>query len=52
MGQMVMCTLYMSKYYLCGFFVEILGNEKIRGKWWDRWWCIDPVCQEIWYKDL
>jgi hypothetical protein len=28
MGQMVMCTPYMSNYYLCDFFVEIIDNEK------------------------
>jgi hypothetical protein len=32
MGQMMMCLSYMSKYYLCDFFVEIIDNEKIRGK--------------------
>jgi hypothetical protein len=30
MGQIVMCTLYMSNYYLCDFFVEIIDNKKFR----------------------
>jgi hypothetical protein len=32
MGQMMMCTPCMSNYYLCDIFVEIIDNEKIRGK--------------------
>jgi hypothetical protein len=31
MGVM-MCTPWMSNYYLCEFFIEIIDNEKNRGK--------------------
>jgi hypothetical protein len=26
-GQMMMCTSFMSNYYLCDFFIEIIDNE-------------------------
>jgi hypothetical protein len=32
MGRMMMCTPYMSNYYLCEFFIEIIDNEENRGK--------------------
>jgi hypothetical protein len=32
MIQMMMCTPYMSNYYLCDFFVEILDNKEFREK--------------------
>jgi hypothetical protein len=38
-GQMMMSTHCMSNYYLC-YFLEIIDNEKIRGNWWGRWWCV------------
>jgi hypothetical protein len=28
MGQMMMCTPCMSNYYLCDFFIKIIGIEK------------------------
>jgi hypothetical protein len=31
-GQMMMCTPCMCNYYLCEFYIEIIDNEKIRGK--------------------
>jgi hypothetical protein len=30
MRQMIMCTLCMSNYYLCKYFVKIKGNKKLQ----------------------
>jgi hypothetical protein len=30
MGQMMICIPYISNYYLCNFFVEIIDNKKIK----------------------
>jgi hypothetical protein len=32
MIQMMMCTHYMSNYYLCDFFAKILDNKEFREK--------------------
>jgi hypothetical protein len=29
MGQIMMCTLYISNYYLCKLFIKIIDNKKI-----------------------
>jgi hypothetical protein len=33
---MMMCTHYMSNYYLCDFFVEIIDNKKIKKSDWAK----------------
>jgi hypothetical protein len=49
--RMMMCTFYMSNYCLCDF-LEVIDNEKIIGKWYDRWWCVYLACQEMCYNNL
>jgi hypothetical protein len=48
MGQMMMCTPYMSNYYLCESFIENLDNEKN----WEKWWGKMMMCTSCMLRDM